>query len=158
MNLATGANVSSKSTPYFCRIPLATSRALYRSMSPSAVSLTLKTHLLLIAFRLLGKDTSSYVLFLISDSNSDSHASFHLLASLNSIADLNDVGTSSTESTTYAQFNSSSLIDVSKADMSLSDPSGLCDGLVGVPFVKLTRPWRFELGGRHKLSSDCVLR
>ena len=50
------------------------------------------------------------------------------------------------------------MIDVSKADMSLSDPSGLCNGLGGVPFKKRTRPWRFELGGRDKFSSNCVLR
>ena len=100
VNLATGANVSSKSTPYFCRKPFATSRALYRSMRPSAVSFTLNTHLLLIALRPRGNGTSSHVSFLVSDSNSESHASFHLLASLDSIADTNDVGKSPTESTT----------------------------------------------------------
>ena len=35
---ATGVNVSSKFTPYFCREPFATRRALYRSMIPSTVS------------------------------------------------------------------------------------------------------------------------
>ena len=36
VSLATGENVSKKSSPYICVYPLATNRALYLSMDPSA--------------------------------------------------------------------------------------------------------------------------
>ncbi|GMF82810.1 unnamed protein product [Phytophthora fragariaefolia] len=88
--------------PYFCRNPLATSRDLNRSISPTWFSFTRNTHLLPIALRPFGSGTRIHVSFLRSDSISESHASFHLIASLDSIADLNVVGISPTESTTYA--------------------------------------------------------
>lgn len=82
------------------------------------VSFTLKTHLLLIFLRPRGNGASSHVLFLRRDSNPESHASFHLLASLDSIADFNDDGKSSTEYTTRVHYSSSSSMDVIIADMS----------------------------------------
>ncbi|EGZ16777.1 hypothetical protein PHYSODRAFT_502279 [Phytophthora sojae] len=86
--------------PYFCENPFATSRALNRSISPDWFSFTRNTHLQPIALRPFGSGTRIHVSFLRSDSTSESHASFHLSASLDSIADLNVVGISPTESTT----------------------------------------------------------
>ncbi|EEY59320.1 uncharacterized protein PITG_22330 [Phytophthora infestans T30-4] len=86
--------------PYFCENPLATSRALNRSISPAWFSLMRNTQRQLIAFRPWGNGTNDHVLFLRRESTSELHASFHLAALLDSIADLNVVGISPTESTT----------------------------------------------------------
>ncbi|KAL7688665.1 hypothetical protein Plhal304r1_c018g0063891 [Plasmopara halstedii] len=125
--------------PYFCANPLATKRALYRSISPSWFFLMRKTHLLPIALRPCGSGTSSHVLFLRSDSISISQAITHLLASLDSIADLNVVGISPTESTTKAASKSCAVADNS------SSPSFLLYWAV-----------RFTLGASAADSCDCV--
>ena len=70
----TGENVSVKSMPSHCVLPLMTNRALYLSMKPSALSLTLYTHLLLIAFFQGGRSTSVQVLLACKACISDSMA------------------------------------------------------------------------------------
>ena len=69
-----GENISMKSMPYRCVLPLMTNRALYLSMEPSALSLTLYIHLLLIAFFPGGRSTSVQVLFACKAYNLDSIA------------------------------------------------------------------------------------
>lgn len=90
--ISASANVSSQSTPYFCRNSFATSRALYLSMKPWAVFVSLNTHLLLVFCILRDDGAIFHVSFWLSDPNPESHAFFHLRASLDSIADTNDVG------------------------------------------------------------------
>ena len=59
--LMTGEKVSSKSTPYFCVNPFATSLALNLSILPSDLSLSLYTHLQPMGFLCAGKGTTSQV-------------------------------------------------------------------------------------------------
>src|SRR5882762_2623269 len=80
-NRAVGVKVSLKSKPGRWLKPLATRRALYRSMEPSAVCFTLKTHLDPIALRPAGKSASSQVPFCEWASISSSAAFVHCTAS-----------------------------------------------------------------------------
>src|SRR5258707_4731969 len=85
-NLAVGANVSLKSQPGRWLKPFATSRALYLSTVPSALRLTLKTHLQPIAFRPGGRSLNSQVPFRLCASSSSSAACVHCVASERAIA------------------------------------------------------------------------
>lgn len=75
--LITGEKVSSKSTPYCCVKPLATSLAFNLSTIPSAFYLTLYTHLHPIAFLPLAKEVSFQVSLVSNASTSFFMASIH---------------------------------------------------------------------------------
>src|SRR5665811_2415127 len=81
VNLATGANVSLKSTPCTCENPLATNLALWRTISPAASLLVLNTHLHPTALRDLGRVVNSHVPLARREWYSSSMAASHLLAS-----------------------------------------------------------------------------
>ena len=83
---ATGQNVSLKSLPASCEKPRTTSLALYRWALPSTPSLTLNSHLQLIALRSADSSISSYVLFFIWASISSFMAFFHFSASADDLA------------------------------------------------------------------------
>ena len=78
-NLTVGANVCSKSTPWTCENPRATSLALNLSSEPSKWYLTLNTHLLVTIFASFGGKTVSQVLFNIKAIISAAMAFFHSL-------------------------------------------------------------------------------
>ncbi|OWZ06695.1 hypothetical protein PHMEG_00021023 [Phytophthora megakarya] len=71
---------------YFCKNPLMTSRALYRSILPSPSYLTTNTQRHCNALRPLGSLVSTHVLFSIKDLYSDRAAVSHCKASGSFIA------------------------------------------------------------------------
>ena len=78
---ATGTNTSSKSIPYSCIYPLATSRALYLTMLPSALCLILNIYLRPIGLTPCGGTTRLQPSSLVIDRISYSHARIHSLSS-----------------------------------------------------------------------------
>jgi hypothetical protein len=131
----TGEKTLSKSTPYSCRNPFATIRALYFGPEKSDTCLSRKTHLHGSAFRFRRSSTRSQVSFARMEFISDSIAGRQLAASVAFMASRYVVGSPAFVKNKPGEY-------LSDGCDSLSDPRGMT-GLAGSSAIVLRT---FELG------------